>query len=136
MCFPHIINITVTHVTKSLTNPSFADDDAEFSASFFPADQEGQTFNDALGRNPIALCRGTVIAIRVSGKRRDQFNEIIRDGNQKDWFRNPDRPEETIRVKQLELLRDVRHRWDSLYKMINRYRMMRPVDFFLLILTN
>lgn len=131
MCFPHIINITVTHVIKSLTNPSLADDDAEFTGSFTP-DHEGQTYEEALQRDPIALCRGAVISIRASGKRRDQLSDVIEDGNKKNWFMNPDKPNEVVKVKPLELLRDVRHRWDSLYKMINRYRMMRPVSFFIL----
>ena len=118
MCFPHIINICNTHIIASFTDPALADNDAEFIVSLPPQDRDHQTYEEALARDPIALCRSTVCAIRASGKRRDHFNEIICDGNAKGWFRDPKDPEQVIQLKQCELLRDVRTRWDSLYQMI------------------
>ena len=81
-------------------------------------DRDHQTYEEALACDPIALCCSTVCAIRASGKRRNHFNEIICDGNAKGWFRDPKDPEQVIQLKQCELLRDVRTRWDSLYQMI------------------
>ncbi|KIK07883.1 hypothetical protein K443DRAFT_35466, partial [Laccaria amethystina LaAM-08-1] len=38
----------------------------------------------------------------------------------------------TIQVKQAQLVRDMKVRWDSLYFMINRFRKLRPaVEYFL-----
>jgi hypothetical protein len=58
MCFPHVINIAVTHLTKSFTDPKLASDESELS------DHNVQAHD----RDPIALCRGTVCSIRASGK--------------------------------------------------------------------
>jgi len=129
MCFPHVTAICVTHVTEAFTDIALASDDAEYSvanAALPPADPERQTYEEAVARDPIALCRGAVCAIRASGKRRDHFCEIIRDGNDKEWFKNE--KGETIQIPNLELLRDVRTRWDSLYKMISRFRDLRQVS--------
>ena len=86
------------------------DDNAEFNADFPPGDPDRQTFIEACNRDPIALCRSTVVTIRASGKRRNHLAEIIRDGNAKGWFRNPERPVEVIQVKSQELIRDVKTR--------------------------
>jgi len=133
MCFPHVINICVDHVTDKFTNKTLADDSAEFNADFPPGDPDQQTFTEACNRNPIALCRSTVVGIRASGKRRDHLAEIIHDGNAKGWFRNLERLAEVIQVKSQELIRDVKTRWDALYKMIRRFREMRQVRFELLV---
>ena len=129
MCFPHVTAICVTHVTDAFTDKMLANDDADFTladAALPPADSDRQTFEEAVARDPIALCRSTVCAIRASGKRRDHFCQIIRDGNNKEWFE--DEKGKTIQVPDLELLCDVRTHWDSLYKMINWFWQLRPVS--------
>jgi hypothetical protein len=128
MCFPHITNICTTHVVESLTNASLADAQAEFDAALPPRDATDQSYEDAHSRDPIALCRCTVRAVRASGQRRDHFHEIIRDGNAKGWFKSADNPPETVKVPELQLLHDVRTRWDSIFQMIHRFHELRPVS--------
>jgi len=70
-----------------------------------------------------SLCRGAVCAIWAFGKRCDHFCEIICDGNNKEWFKG-----ETIQIPNLELLHDIWTRWDSLYKIISRFRDLRQVS--------
>ncbi|CAA7265254.1 unnamed protein product [Cyclocybe aegerita] len=137
MCFPHVINICVTHVIESFTDLALASDEAEFAAALPPADAHQQTFDEACARDPIALCCGAVCAIRASGKRSEMFQDIICDSNEKEWFKAANDPNKIIKLENLELLRDVRHRWDSLYKMIHRFREMRQAcNYFLLLPPN
>jgi hypothetical protein len=128
MCFPHITNICTTHVVESFTNPTLADDQAEFDAASPPLVPDEQTYDEACGRDPIALCRSTVRAIRASGKRRDHLRQIIREGNAKGWFKSSEDPNVTIQIPELELLHDVRTRWDSIFSMIHRFRVLRLVS--------
>jgi hypothetical protein len=127
MCFPHIINICSTHVIKSF-NTDLMDDQDVFDAKPPPSDPAKQTYKEAVKRDPIALCRSTVRAIRASGARRDQFQKIIHDGNEARWFKSPQDSKETIRVPEKQLLHDVKTRWDSVFKMIGRFRELRPVS--------
>jgi len=62
----------------------------------------------------------------VSDKRREAFDEVVRDGNRKGWFK-AGQPPKAVLLKELQLLRDVRTQWDSVYLMLNRLREMRPV---------
>jgi hypothetical protein len=116
-CFPHVINICATHTIRSFTNPDLADDQAEYHAASFPGDGE-QNYREAVERNPIALCRSTVRAVRASGLRRDHLHEIICMGNAKEWFKLP----------VVQLLHDVKTRWDSMFLMIYRFQILRPVS--------
>ena len=71
MCFLHVTAICVTHVTEAFTDITLASDDAEYSVadtSLPPADPERQTYEEAVARDPIALCHGAVCTIRASGK--------------------------------------------------------------------
>jgi hypothetical protein len=101
MCYAHIINLSSAHIIQEITK----------------VDKEASV---------VSRSRAVVQAIRSSGKRRDAFQDMIKDGNAKGWFR-AGQPPQPIVVKQLELLRHIQTRWDSLYHMLNRLREMRPV---------
>ena len=128
-CFPHVTNICSNHVIEAFTNISLVDDTGGFiaSASGPPSDPDNQTYEEAVARDPIALCRSTVRAVRASGQRRDHLAEVIEDGNKKGWFKSVREPNVTIQVKQAQLVWDMKVRWDSLHFMINRFRKLRPV---------
>jgi len=130
--FPHITNICATRVIESFTNIGLVDEQAEFDAEPPPGDAAKQTYEEAVERDPIALCRSTVRAIRETGPRRDQFQWIISDGNADGWFRSPQKPKKTIKVPDLQLLHDIKTQWDSVSKMTSRFRELRPaIDYFL-----
>ena len=108
MCFLHVTTICVTHVTDAFTDKMLANDNADFTpadAALPLTDPDRQTFEEAVARDSIALCCSTVCAIRASGKQHDHFCQIIRDGNNKEWFE--DEKGKTIQVPDLELLCDV-----------------------------
>jgi hypothetical protein len=119
LCFPHVINICVQHTIKKMTDIELVDSEEE---------------TDALGevevgrRDPIALGRVIVSKIRASGKRQDAFESNIIAGNNMGWFMHGDN---VVKIPNLQLLRDVRTRWDSTYQMIRRLRELRPVSKFL-----
>lgn len=124
MCFPHVVNLSSGRVILGLTK----------SREDLPENWEPETpirtkqsYTDAVARDPIALGRAVVRAIRSSGTRRAAFDDVIKDGNAKNWFKDG---EKTVKVKSLQLLRDVRTRWDSVYSMLNRLRELRPVSHF------
>lgn len=132
MCFAHVVNLSSGGVIKGVTDtvsPDGDDDDLDVGhspARLPPNAPESQSYDDAVARDPIALGRNVVRAIRGSGKRREDFDEVIDNGNAKDWFAG-DSKKKAIHVPHKQLLRDVSTRWDSVYHMINRLREMRPV---------
>jgi hypothetical protein len=73
----------------------------------------------------IAKARQFVRTMRASDQRKETFKQVISDGNECGWFRAAD--SKVIQLRPLELLRDVKTRWDSVYEMMHRLCAMRPV---------
>jgi hypothetical protein len=71
-----------------------------------------------LKRDPIKRARRIVRIVRSSDQRKQAFKKVINTGNHSGWFRSHDN--EVIELPDLELLRDVKTRWDSVYCMIER----------------
>jgi hypothetical protein len=124
MCFPHVMHICMTHVVEG-----FADTDpitiSEAWTDAFPDDKARKVYAEAVRLDPIEMGHNIVRAVRVSGLRHDDFMGTVKTGNIKGWFKSP--AGEAQQVPKLELLRDVRTRWDSTYTMINCLRALRPV---------
>lgn len=116
MCFAHIINLCSGRVLLGLGVTNVDED----GASSFESD------SDLVPSNPVARARAVVQVLRASGKRRDDFDKVIKDGNREGWFKQG-QPSRVVQLKPLQLLRDVCTRWDSVYYMLNRIRQMRPV---------
>lgn len=115
-CFAHIINIASTKVIKAI---------GDYYRRKGPANNAPPPFegidvdpnHDIAARDPIALCRTLVTAIRASGKRRAKFNELVLSGNRYgEWSLEP-----------LELLCNVPTCWDSVFFMIKRVVYLRKV---------
>lgn len=107
-CFAHIVDLCSGQVARS-ADSTVADDENDCSLS-----------EDEIAMSPpIVRARNVVRAIRGSSTRRDRFNTLIETGNKELGFK----PE----VPKLQLLRDVRTRWDSTFLMLKRLRVMRQV---------
>lgn len=121
-CFAHIVDLSSGRVLKELPG---AADSTDWDEPLC-LDSASQTYDDALRRNPLGLARMVVRAIRGSGLRRAAFAETISRGNddKNNWFFIG---EKSVKVPPLQLLHDVRTRWDSVYHMLNRLRELRPV---------
>ena len=119
-CFAHVVNLCSGRVIKDLPGAivRYEEDDEKPSA-----DTAAQMHGGV--RNPVKLARAVVRAIRASTARRDGFQKSIKEGNVNGWF--VDANGDVQKLEPLELLRDVRTRWDSVYKMLNRLRVLRPV---------
>ena|ERR1700727_1301091 len=127
MCFPHIINICVQDVIANFTNTELAEAAAEFVSALPLGLPDRQTFEEAVQRDPVALGCNIVRVLRNLGQRRDLFDDIVRDGNDKEWFQVGD-PPVTVELPLVQLLRDIITRWDTVYYMVRRLCEMRPVS--------
>jgi hypothetical protein len=125
MCFGHVIDLSSGRVIDAFTNTrQLADENEDWSAPPAPNVPSRQTYEEAVARDPVAIGRTVVRVIRASGLRRDAFDDVITNGNAKGWFKCGN---DIITVKQVQLLQDVRTRWDSVYHMLNRLRVSQPV---------
>jgi hypothetical protein len=92
-----------------------------------PADRAA--YVAALQQDPLASARDVVRVIRASGQRREAFEAYREEGNRDGWWgiieKNGKKEQRTVPPQQL--LRDVRTRWDSVYYMLRRLRLNRPV---------
>lgn len=119
MCFAHVINICCQHVIETITDATQAESVDDFITEDLSYLPQHQTFEEAAGRDPVAMGRNIVRVFRSSGQRRQEFEQHIRDGNKNNWFESP--------VREVQLLRDVKTRWDSVYLMLGRLRELQPV---------
>jgi len=157
-CYAHIINICSSHIVASVTpTPKSNDDDDDEDDDEDEDDDDG---NDSDGgdldcdtkdlepgdcydggehpwlarikRNPLRRARRIIRLLRSSDQRREGFRALIRDGNQRNWFtaKDSDGKRAPVQVPELQPLRDVKTRWDSVYMMLQRLRELRPVRSF------
>jgi len=108
MCFAHIIDLCSGRAIHAASG----------------VEREGVSSGDKTASDPLAAAHAAVRAIRGSGQRRDDFDRNIVDGNAGGWFKNG---QQSVQVKQLQLLHDVCTRWDSVFHMLHRLCEMRLV---------
>ena len=114
MCFAHIINLCSGRVINATSNMA-GDEDSNLSSS-----------DGAVPSNPIDQACMVVWVIWASGQCQLAFNCTIINGNKEGWF--TDSTSKIVKVKPLQLLRDVCTRWDSIFYMLTRLLEMRPVS--------
>ena len=83
-------------------------------------------------RDPLQRAWRIIRLLRSSDQRREGFRAFIRDGNERNWFtaKDSDGKCAPVQVPELQPLRDVKMRWDSVYMMLQRLRELRPVRSF------
>ena len=118
MCFPHIINICVQHVIEEFAAPDLETVANAWVDCFDDDAVDKEKYLEAVKKNPVALGRDVVRIIRASGLRRDEFDKIIVTGNLQQWFKSP--AGTVVQIPEVQLLRDVKTRWDSIFYMLNR----------------
>jgi hypothetical protein len=145
MCFPHIINICTAHIVATSTqvnqkylgsNGLDGDDDDDNYEPSSPSYQTGPQLDEAfittqpperqawlrsLSRDLIELVADIVHHIHASDARKQSFAEIVH-------LCTKDDPE-LRSAPPLQLIQHVRTRWDSVYLMLQRFRVLRKVSF-------
>jgi len=89
-------------------------------------DDEVRDWYTGLKRDPIKCACRIVHIVRSSDQRKQAFKDVINTGNHSGWFRSD--KGEVLQVSDLELLHDVKTRWDSVYCMIKCLLLLRPVS--------
>jgi hypothetical protein len=94
---------------------------------------------EGIKRDPLRRARRVIRILRASDTHRVGLQQLIIDGNKSGVFTMIDPNFEDGRripttVQNLQLLRDVKTRWDSVYLMLERLRDLRPVSWFCFIL--
>ncbi|KAF8185444.1 hypothetical protein BJ912DRAFT_1114624 [Pholiota molesta] len=137
-CFPHVINIAVKAGLKALTQSHpemtiFEDIDEYFDSEFMygngvpPADSpalpnlppeltNNPEYLDALKRDVVGLVRRYVTACRASGQRREQFEVILKEGNDTGGWGDANE-----QLRNVGLLKDVDTRWSAIFNMLDRF---------------
>lgn len=144
-CYPHIVNICVSHIVSSVAKVTARDLDSDSDGSdlsgeesddggYVGEDREASVIDEdeydlaewfkLIERDPVKRARAVVRTVRSSGQRRDHFLSIIKKQNDEGGWEFEDGKR---LLKELELIKDVRHRWDSLYNMLARMLNLQPV---------
>lgn len=89
------------------------------------------TWVEGLERDPLRRARRVIRLLRSSDEHRTGLKKLIQDGNERGWFtvKDSNGNRDTVTVPELQLLRDVKTRWDSVYMMLLRLRELRPVSW-------
>jgi hypothetical protein len=103
--------------------PDLTLDDAQLGKIL---DHQMRAWYSGLKRDPLKRARRVVRILRSSDKRKQEFTRVIDQGNESGWFKSADG--EVVVIPHLELLRDVRTRWDSVFYMIERLLALRQVS--------
>ena len=126
MCLPHILNICSKHVMEEYADADFAAvSDAWVNALGNVVNKD--KYIEALQHDLIVLGHDIVRIIRSSSLHHEGFGNTIVTGNQMSWFTNEEG--EPIQLPILELLHDIKTRWDSIYYTINQLRTLRQVFY-------
>ena len=114
MCFVHVVDLCSRCVICAVSN------------GVEPRNDSSSSNGNTAVSNPIALAYTVVWVIWGSGLRWDAFDDVIICSNAKGWFKQG-KPSRIVQVKPLQLLWDVRMRWDSVHHMLKRLCEMRLV---------
>jgi len=89
-------------------------------------DDEARALYTGLKHDPIKHAHRIVRIVCLSDQRKQAFKNVISTGNNSGWFRSHNN--EVIKLPDLELLHDVKTRWDLVYHMIEHLLELRPVS--------
>jgi len=89
-----------------------------------------KTWSARIKTDPLGRARKMIRFLRGSDQRRQQFSDFIQNGNEHSWFYLRDERGINVvtKVPNLQLLRDVKTRWVSVFMMLTRLRQLKPVS--------
>jgi hypothetical protein len=104
---------------------SDADEDDAQIMGLYEREENLSAWFKAVKQDPINKARQVVRKVRSSGQRREAFRMTISLGNKTQAFK--DENGNIVQVNELQLLPDVKHRWDSLFLMLHCLKELKPV---------
>jgi len=111
ICIEHNTANTTGHMIAKALTTEYSDNFDDFAD---PVDSQDGV------RNIIALVCNIVRFIHALGQHLDCFNDMIKLRNERRWFGD-------MKISELQLLCDVKTQWGSVYAMLKRFHMLRPV---------
>ena len=104
----------------------------ELDNAFDADDPDLQRWFTGIRRDPVKRARRMIRFLRASDLRRQGLHDFIKTGNEQGWFfqKVEDGSTVPVTIKNVQLLRDVKTRWDSVYSMLERLLHLRPVSLF------
>ena len=131
MCLPHILNICSKHVVEKYMSADFLSVPSGAWVDLHGAAINKSLYVNAVKKDPIKHGRDIVRAVRASSLHCQAYQTtIIHSNAMKVWF---DEEGERTELPLLELLRDVKSCWDSIYFMINCLRVTQQVRALIII---
>jgi len=135
MCHPHLINLCAKHTCEGFTKVDISEIKRtittpivqQHATTTTPVDEHvsKEAYIRAIQSNPLDKAHALVRAIHASGLRREAFQERIRVGNAQGWHKYPP----ATQVPLVELLHEVLTRWDTIFFLLNRLRILCPVCY-------
>lgn len=147
-CFAHIINICSSHLIMAMSHPSSqqpsydfygsdSDDesggagnvdskDSKDDSNPFTVSRKSHPWDKGIKMNPLLHAHKLVHFLQASDQRKTFLQSVIKDGNEQSWFHRKDNEGNNVsgKLPQLQLLKDVKTRWDSVFLMLNRLIML------------
>lgn len=137
-CFPHIVNLAVQAIYAALKDGKGLEeqyllgnishiDESTVERMVLPGGVTRDDYLGALKADVLGTARKLVAACRISGKRREEFETAVLEGNLNETWTDEDG--HFVLRKALQLLRDCETRWSSTHLMVDRVLIMLPVCF-------
>lgn len=121
-CIPHIVNICIQHTIEKFVHANFSNVSDMWGHAL---DVVHKTkYVEVVTHDSVERSRDIVWSMRSSGQRRGNFCKTIENGNRDGSFTDSTK---TIQLPTVQLLCDVKTRWDLTYFMIKRVRILCQV---------
>ncbi|KAF8164540.1 hypothetical protein BJ912DRAFT_863633 [Pholiota molesta] len=114
-CFPHVINIAVKAGLKALTQAQ-TNTFSNTLPNLPPELTANPEYLEVLERDVVALICRYVTACRSSGQHREQFETILKKGNEAGGWGDTNE-----QLRNVGLLKDVDTRWSATFNMLDRF---------------
>ncbi|CAK5276396.1 unnamed protein product [Mycena citricolor] len=114
-CFSHIINLCSQAVNKAMEKIDRRN-----------AEETVTNSGTKTAAGPIRRARKTVAYVQKSGQRWDALEDVIKEGNKTQlWLEKNENAMTHVELKAVQLLPDVKTRWDSMFYMLQRLRYLK-----------
>jgi hypothetical protein len=134
-CFAHVVNLGLQRIYGGLEDGTGLNEqfllgntpcvnNAALQRMVLPEGVTTEKYQHVLESDVVGSTRKLIATCRVSGKRCEEFQDMILEGNLEEKWRDDDGK---YSQKILQLLRDCETRWSLTHLMVDRVLLMLPV---------